>query len=373
MNAQGALTGMPAQTDIDSILSLLSAQQSGARLRDAQTFAAEFLRRLPAEDLAARDPAQWVATVLGALEFTRERPPGQAKVRVFNPGSEATTNAIGGATRSIVEIVTDDMPFLVDSVGMRINQSGLQLHKVIHPLFRITRDASGHLLSLGADDGSTGTPESIMHFEIDRVAGANEIAKLTEGIIATLEDVRASVADWAAMRAKMTAIADDMPNHNMPVDADGVVEAQEFLRWAADDNFTFLGYREYEVAKVGNDEVLKAVEGSGLGILRGEERSLAPRSLRTLVATELPQSGSMDAIILTKTNARASVHRPGYMDYIGVLAFDAQGVPVGEQRFLGLFTSGAYMRRPQDVPLVRRKVDAVMRRSGFRRPDTWFR
>ena len=113
-------------------------------------------------------------------------------------------------------------------------------------------------------------------------------------------------------------------------------------------------------------DVLKAIEGSGLGILRGEERSLAPRSLRTLVAKDLPQSGSMDAIILTKTNARARVHRPGYMDYIGVLAFDAAGVPVSEQRFLGLFTTNAYMARPQDVPLVRRKVDAVLRRSGLR-------
>src|SRR6185503_18817045 len=176
-----------------------------------------------------------------------------------------------------------------------------------------------------------------------------------------------SVADWPAMRKKMLTIADDLPKRTLPVDADGIGEAQEFLRRATEDHFTFLGYREYQVAKVGDDDVLMAVEGSGLGILRGEERSLAPRSLRTLVAKDLPQSGSMDAIILTKTNARASVHRHGYMDYIGVLSFDANGVPVAEQRFLGLFTSGAYMRRPQDVPLVRRKVDAVMRRSGFRR------
>ncbi|MET0231717.1 MAG: NAD-glutamate dehydrogenase, partial [Rhodanobacteraceae bacterium] len=362
MNAQTAPIGSSAQSDRDSILSLLSTQLSGARLRDAQTFAAEFLRRLPTDDVAQRTPEQWAAAVEGALDFTRERHPGAPKVRVFNGEGTGVD-----ATRTIVEIVTDDMPFLVDSVGMRISQSGHALHTVIHPMYRITRDPGGHLLTLAADDGSAGAAESFMRFETDRVAGASDLEKLKQGILATLDDVRESVTDWAAMRAKMLSIAEDMPKRNMPVDADGVAEAQEFLRWAAHDNFTFLGYREYEVAKAGDDEVLKAVEGSGLGILRGEERSLAPRSLRTLVAKELPQSGSMDAIILTKTNARASVHRPGYMDYIGVLSFDEKGVPVSEQRFLGLFTSGAYMRRPQDVPLVRRKVEAVMTRAGFRR------
>ncbi|HEY6984989.1 MAG TPA: NAD-glutamate dehydrogenase domain-containing protein, partial [Rhodanobacteraceae bacterium] len=322
------------------------------------------MRRLLPEDLAARSASEWAALIIGALEFARERRPGQAKLRVFNPS--AAENGYE-STHSIVEIVTDDMPFLVDSVGMRITQSGLQLHTVIHPMFRVARDPGGHLLSIGTDDESSGKPESVMHFEIDRISGAAELEKLKQGIMATLEDVRECVADWSVMRAKMLAIADDLPRRNMPIDADGVAEAQEFLRWAADDNFTFLGYREYEVSKAGNDEVLKAVEGSGLGILRGEERSLAPRSLRTLAAKDLPQSGSMDAIILTKTNARASVHRPGYMDYIGVLAFDANGVPAGEQRFLGLFTSGAYMRRPQDVPLVRRKVEAVLHRAGLRR------
>ena len=363
MNAQGAIN-VPSVTDLDSILSLLASQLAGARLRDAQTFAREFLRRLSAEDLAARSAADWVALTTHALEFARERRAGHAKIRVFNP-----TAADDGyeSMRTVIEIVTDDMPFLVDSVGMRVNQTGRQLHTVIHPIFRVVRDPGGNMLSLASDDAATGVPESIMHFEIDRVAGASELEKLKLGVLATLDDVRESVNDWSTMRDRMFAIADELPARKMPVDADGIAEAQEFLRWVADNHFTFLGYREYEVAKSGSDEVLKAVEGSGLGILRGEERSLSPRSLRTLVAKELPQSGSMDAIILTKTNARASVHRPGYMDYIGVLAFDDNGVPVAEQRFLGLFTSGAYMRRPQDVPLVRRKVEAVMKRAGFRR------
>ena len=225
MNAQGAIN-VPSVTDLDSILSLLASQLAGARLRDAQTFAREFLRRLSAEDLAARSAADWVALTTHALEFARERRAGHAKIRVFNP-----TAADDGyeSMRTVIEIVTDDMPFLVDSVGMRVNQTGRQLHTVIHPIFRVMRDPGGNMLSLASDDAATGVPESIMHFEIDRVAGASELEKLKLGVLATLDDVRESVNDWSAMRDRMFAIADELPARKMPVDADGIAEAQEFL------------------------------------------------------------------------------------------------------------------------------------------------
>src|SRR5690606_24047249 len=144
----------------------------------------------------------------------------------------------------------------------------------------------------------------------------------------------------------------------------GRTEAQEFLRWAASDHFTFLGYREYDVVKKGGSELLCPVEASGLGLLRGKEKGKA-RDLKTLAAHYMPQSGSVDALILTKTNARATVHRPGYMDYIGVLKFDAKGMPVAEHRFLGLYTSSAYNRRPWEIPLVRQRHEHVMAASGL--------
>ncbi|GAA0704158.1 NAD-glutamate dehydrogenase [Dokdonella soli] len=359
MTSPGAVSGTP----VDPVLNCLSTRFSGAQLREAQTFAGEFLRRVPADELVARNAADWADRAQGVLDLARERRAGTAKVSVVNPGAGAS----GLAGRTIVEVVTDDMPFLVDSVGMAIANAGLAIHSVIHPVFRIERDAEGRMVGVAPIDGTAGATESIMHFEVDRVADTADLDRLKQAILDGLDDVRASVTDWQPMRARMLALADELGKRTMPLDAAGVAEAQDFLRWAADDNFTFLGYREYHVVKSGDDEVLQAVEGSGLGILHGSERSVAPRSLRTLVAKDLPQSGSMDAIILTKTNARASVHRPGYMDYIGVLGFNEAGVPVVEQRFLGLFTTNAYMARPQDVPLVRRKVEAVMRRSGLRR------
>jgi len=357
MTSPDAVSG----THVDPILTHLSSKLTGDALQQAQAFTREFMQRVPSDEIAQRTPAEWSALVQGSLDFMREREAGTAKVRVSNP-------MIGtGRARTVIDVVTDDMPFLVDSVGMAIADAGLGIHAVIHPVYRIGRDAAGRLQSVAPAQADEGLAESVMHFEIDRTSDNAELERLHGAIAAALDDVRASVVDWQAMRTRMLELADSLPGKPMPVDAAGVAEAQDFLRWAANDNFTFLGCREYAVGKVGGDEVLQAVEGSGLGILHGSERSLAPRSLRTLVATALPQSGSMDAIILTKTNARSHVHRPGYMDYIGVLGFDKSGVPVVEQRFLGLFTTNAYMARPQDVPLVRRKVETVMQRSGLRR------
>ncbi len=167
------------------------------------------------------------------------------------------------------------------------------------------------------------------------------------------------------MREKAQALADDLGTRTLPVGNAAREEAQEFLRWAADNHFTFFGYREYKVEKQGKEEVLVAQNGTGLGLMRGKDTSVA-RPVKGLAAQGLHSSGSLaDALILTKTNARSRIHRGGYMDYIGVLEFDAKGKIIGEQRFLGLFTSSAYNRRPWEIPLVRLRYENVMKRSGL--------
>ncbi|WP_130620428.1 NAD-glutamate dehydrogenase [Dyella amyloliquefaciens] len=334
-------------------------KQSGfptQRLDEAQFFISAFFARIADSDLELHTAAEWAALVGDLLGFLQQRQPGRASVRVLNPET-------GHAGRSYIQVATDDMPFLVDTVTM-VAAEHLQIHAVIHPVMELTRDTAGKLVKMGAEGGQ---PESVMHFEVDRVAGEAEQAQLKAQLEGALEDVRVVVGDWMKMRDRMLDIAVELPSRQLPLDAAAVQEASEFLRWLAEDNFTFLGYREYEVTEADGEEVLRANESSGMGILHRSERSLAPRSLRSLVASDLPQSGSTDAIILTKTNARSHAHRSGYMDYVGVLKFDANGKPVAEQRFLGLFTSSAYMSRPQNVPLVRQKFEYVMDRSGLKR------
>ena len=326
------------------------------RLTQAEVFCTAFFARVAGSDVQLHTPVQWAALVGSLLEFMQQRPAGRAAVRVLSPADLH-------AGRSLLQVVTDDMPFLIDTVSMVVS-TNLQIHAVIHPVLAVSRDAAGALQELG---GKQGHAESVMHFEIDRAADAAEQEQLKAQVESALEDVRAAVADWSAMREQALAVAAELPQRKTPLDEASAKEAAAFMRWLAEDNFTFLGYREYEVVDADGDRVLRSRGASGLGILRKTDSALAPRSLRTLAASELPQSGATDAIILTKTNARSHVHRPGYMDYIGVLQFGPDGRAVAEQRFLGLFTSSAYMARPQEVPLVRHKVEAVLARSGLKR------
>ncbi len=355
--------GAPAGAAIEPIIAALKTHFSGSRQRDAEKFAHAFFRRVAADDVAARAPQVWAAVVHGLMNFIQVRMHDVANVRVFNP----TQDEHGwDASHTVIQIVTDDSPFLVDSVSMAVSQLECLAQLVIHPVIAVERDPGGHILTIADEVGGRARAESIMHLEIDRRAEPAEQERLRQSIEAVLGDVRASVRDWRAMRDRAVAIAEELAQRTLPVDATARAEAQEFLRWAAADHFTFLGFREYEVVKRDGEEQLQAVAGSGLGILRGAE-SASPRSLKTLAASSEPTGGPRDVVILTKTNSRSTVHRPGYMDYLSVLKFDDKGRAIGEQRFLGLFTSGAYARRPWDIPLVRHKYEAVMDASGLRR------
>ncbi len=358
MSANAAVAGHSAT--LDSVLLAVGKRVNGPRLKEAETLARLFLQRVPDDELAARAADDWAAMICEMLSFLRERRANTPKVRVFNPDPEVHG---WDSTHTVVQIVNDDMPFLVDSVGMVIALTDAVVHSIIHPVVGVDRDPGGHILSI--HPAGTAKRESLIHLEIDRHAEPQELTALAQAIDAALADVRLCVVDWKRMREKMHDIAVELPQRGLPVDADGIAEAKAFLDWLSDDHFTFLGYREYEVAHVDGEDVLRAVEGSGLGILRSEDRRSAPRSLSTLAAHGMERSGAFEALILTKTNARATVHRPGYMDYVGVLQFDANGKPIGEQRFIGLYSSAAYNRRPWDIPLVRKRFAAVMERSGL--------
>ena len=338
-----------------SILAALAKRVAKARLAETRAFAEVFYRRMDHDEYAQHGADGWAALAADMLDFARQRKPGKAIVRLFNPvGSEHGWES----AHTIVQVVNDDMPFLVDSVTMAMAEQGIGVHVLGHPVIALQRDGAGKLLKVGE-----GEPDSFIHLEIDRQPQA-AMATIKAGLETVLADVRAIVDDWAPMQATMLAVADQIPERRMPVSDEGRREAQEFLRWAANDHFTFLGYREYKVVRQDKEDVLLADETSGLGLLRGKDPA-KPRQLKSLAAHHMPHSGSVDALILTKTNARATVHRPGYMDYIGVLSFDAKGKPVAEQRFLGLYTSSAYHRRPWEIPLVRERHEYVMRRSGL--------
>ncbi len=353
--ASKSVAASAVPTFLDAMFRALRKRVPKAQQVQAEAFAKAFYRRMSAEEYALHRPEAWAALAADFLDLARVRKPGMAEVRVFN----ATLKQHGlESPHTMVQIVNDDMPFLVDSVTMALAGQGIGVHVLGHPVVRIQRDKAGRIQAIGE-----GTPESMIHLEIDRQS-ADAMPAIELTIQKGLADVRTIVADWETMRSKMREVADTLATRPMPVSEAGRTEAQEFLRWAADGHFTFLGYREYEVVKKDGEELLTPIGKTGLGLLRAKD-TRKPRPLKSLAAHYMPQSGSVDALILTKTNARATVHRPGYMDYIGVLTFDAKGQPVAEQRFLGLYTSSAYNRRPWEIPLVRERFEYVMQKSGL--------
>ncbi|HQY49460.1 MAG TPA: NAD-glutamate dehydrogenase [Thermomonas sp.] len=337
------------------ILDALVKRVDKATLEQARAFAAAFCKRMDAEEIGRHGAAGWAERIVGMLEFARTRKRGKANIQLFNPVLKADAMV---SPHTVLQIANDDMPFLVDSVSMVLAELGIGVHLLGHPVARLNRDKTGKLVAVGE-----GSNESLMYLEIDRQPQA-ALANIKVQISKVLEDVRAIVNDWEPMRDRMREVAEELGARKLPVSDAGKHEAQEFLRWAADEHFTFFGYREYKIEKQGKDDVLAAVPGSGMGLLRGDDSGKA-RPLKSLAAHYMPQSGSVDALILTKTNARASVHRQGYMDYIGVLGFDGKGRAISEQRFVGLYTSSAYTRRPWDIPLVRERHAYVMEQSGL--------
>ncbi|MFN8024968.1 MAG: NAD-glutamate dehydrogenase [Acidimicrobiia bacterium] len=294
------------------------------------------------EELPALDPADVAGAVLAQLTLREGRTRGAAEVRVSNP-----TRAVDGweSRHTVVQVVTDDMPFLVDSISTAVVERGYDVHLSWHPVV----------------DG-----ESLVHLEIDRETDSAVLASLRDEVAGALADVRAAVADWAAMRDRALDLARGLRRRPPPsVDAADVAEAVTFLEWLADDHFTFLGCVEYELLPGEGPDALRLVQGSQLGLVR--RRPLAPASVTFgRMAPELRHLAYEPYVLtLTKAQARSTVHRPVPFDYVGVKRFDDAGNVVGECRFTGLYTANVYSEATADVPVLRRKVAYVLARAAL--------
>ncbi|MET9814262.1 MULTISPECIES: NAD-glutamate dehydrogenase [unclassified Streptomyces] len=338
------------------------------------TFLQRYYLHTAPEDLTDRDPVDVFGAAVSHYRLAENRPQGTANVRVHTPTVEENGWT---CSHSVVEVVTDDMPFLVDSVTNELTRQGRGIHVVIHPQFVVRRDVTGKLIEVlpTPATGAGSLPhdahvESWIHVEIDRETDRADLKQITADLLRVLSDAREAVEDWGKMRDAAIRLAEGLPDESIPGDLPGpqVEEARELLRWLADDHFTFLGYREYQLR---DDDSLAAVPGTGLGILRADPHHAAEEShpvspsFERLPADARAKAREHKLLVLTKANSRATVHRPSYLDYIGVKKFDAEGNVVGERRFLGLFSSAAYTESVRRVPVIRRKVEEVLEQAGF--------
>jgi glutamate dehydrogenase len=361
---------MSAPTDalrrerLETVLALAAPHVPAERRPMFEGFAREYFRRLDDDDLAERAPDDLSGALLSHWQFGSVRVPGKPKVRVLSP----TVAEDGWASRhSVIEIVNDDMPFLVDSTTTEINRQGLTLHLIVHPIFAVERDAGGRLASIRLRrDAPDAARESWMHVEVDRLVDAQQRTELVAGIERVLGDVRAAVEDWQPMVSRLRAAIAELDAAPASLPPAQVAESRAFLQWLADEHLTLLGYRQHDLVTDNGDDRLRLVPGSGLGVLRetAAEKSSAsfaalPPNARALARTALP------VLVVTKANTRSTVHRPGYTDYIGVKRYNDRREVVGEHRFLGLLTSSAYSARVAETPLLRGKVEAIVERAGL--------
>ena len=337
---------------------------------EAAEFADQYYAQVAPEDLAERSLADLYGAAMSHWHFARSFAGGTAKLRVFNPRIDEHG---WQSTHTVIEIVNDDMPFLVDSITMEVNRQGLTMHLIVHPVLKVRRDAEHRLVGLARErDETEGRFESLMHVEVDRRTDPKRLAELHDGLARILADVRAAVDDWQAMRqavidtaAQLRQSGSQLTRRTPNTPPEDLAEDLAFLDWLADGNFTLLGQRDYELANVNGEDTLR-VAGSGLGVLRVRgETAAASTAFAALPAEVRALARGPRVLLLTKSNARSTVHRPGYLDYVGIKRFDAQGQVIGERRFVGLYTSTTYNANPADIPLLRRKVTAVTHRAGF--------
>ncbi|MFC6884140.1 MULTISPECIES: NAD-glutamate dehydrogenase [Actinomadura] len=337
------------------------AQRPGARgdLEESVDYLRLYYRHVAPEDVLARDPADLCGPAMAHRLLGEERPQGRAKVRVFTPTLEENGWDPG---HTVLQVVTDDMPFLVDSVTMELSRHQLATHLIVHPLLGVDRDVAGHLKGFrGKQDDTADIDESWIHIEVDRTSDREQLDALERDLQRVLHDVRVAVEDAPKMSARTGEIAEEIKRNPPPLSEGERGEGVELLEWLGDGHFTFLGYRDYTLTEDGT--ALRPEPGTGLGILRNDKRE--SDSFAALPPEVREKATEKRLLVLTKANSRSTVHRSAYLDYIGVKKFDANGEVIGERRFLGLFTHVAYSESIAHVPVLKGKLEEVLRRAGF--------
>ena len=340
---------------------------------DIACYLRAYFQRVATEDLAS--PSRMAAVAEAHVRLGRSRPQGRPLVQVREPGRAHLERA--GSASLVVDIVTDDMPYLVDSVTTELNRHEAEIQLLVHPVLRVRRDVTGTLRGIvgvcedPAELDAGELSESWMHVELgpprDRVS-ADELAADLRRV---LDDVRVAVEDQPRMGTAARALAGELDAGSGPVpgqDArdDDAGESADLLRWLAEGNFLFLGYREYDVLDEPDGVRLRAVPGTGLGILRHDRQGAGTEGrLPTQVAVRAVDPD--ERLVLAKANSRSTVYRASYLDYVSVKAVDQTGKVTREFRFLGLYTHAAHTAPVTGVPVLRRKLAYVLAAAGIPR------
>ena len=351
---------------IGKVVAQIDKKLSAQKAKLVGEFVQQFYGNVAYDDLSMHSIMDLYGAVVSFWDFMQLREANETKIRVYNPVFE---NDGWQSTHTIIEIISDDMPFLVDTVLMEINRRNLTTHLIIHAGgMKICRDKNNKIIKIVAyDEMPTAgvSAEAPIFVQIDQQTDPNVLKELAENLHRVLGDVRVAVEDWKQMRAKVGDAINELHKHKSHLDEGELAESIDFLEWINSDHFTFLGVRDYDLVSSGKEKELRVVPGSGLGVLREQGSLKAPRKIATLSPEAQKLTLSKQILIISKSSTKSSVHRPTFTDYIGITRFNEKCEVIGETRIIGLYTSAAYNTNPKHIPFLRRKVATVMKKSRW--------
>lgn len=349
---------------IEKLVNYISDQATKDQVESFIDFCRIFYDTVSPKDLTDVNVADLFGQAQSLWAFIAERAPGECKVRVYNPTQEQHG---WESTHTIIEVVVEDMPFLVDSIRMEANRLGMLVHFTIHTgcLFfeRSKSHALNYLRPAEMADKKSITPEAVIYMEIDRQVDQEVLNDLHDNILRVLGDVTVAVADWRKMSDAVEHSCVALESAKAAMQTAELNESKDFLQWLLNDHFVFLGSRDYTLVGKGEKQALQIIPGTGLGVLRDDTHSKFSRNLSELPPRVREMMLSSQALIIAKTNTISSVHRPSYTDYIGIKQFDKKGELIGIKLLIGLFTSAAYNSNPRYIPFVRGKLEYVLETS----------
>ena len=362
---------MSVQTSIQSpallekVKKIIDKKLTKGQAKLVSEFSQHFYNSVSESDLIDRSGEELYASILSLWNFSQnDSVTEEHKLRVLNPSIEENG---WQCKHTVVEILFPDMPFLIDSIRMALNRMGLNTHLMIHVAYHFTRAKNGKITALEVlhEDRDVVT-EIPMYIEIDRQTDPSELDSILNKLQSVLDDVARTVSSWQNMQTKLQEVITEVSESKFPKARTIFNESLAFLKWIGDDHFTFMGYRYYDFKSYKGDHQLIPQPESSLGLKQFKDKlkhkyqlSILPKPAQKLALS------NTSIITLSKTRTLSNVHRPAYIDYIGVKQFNNRGGVIGEHRFYGLYTAAAYNLSPLSIPLLKNKVKSVMKLSGL--------
>ncbi|MEH6450717.1 MAG: NAD-glutamate dehydrogenase [Oleispira sp.] len=350
--------------DLTALYRLIDDRNDKNQAERIKLFAEMYYAGAPVSDLNARNPEDLYGATVSCWLFIQENNVTQPKVRVFNPDFEAHG---WQSTHTVIEVLAKEMPFLIDSVRLELNRRQMSIHSINSCVAHLERDAKHKKKSSSPlfKPSEKSHAEAIIYIEVDRHTDNEMLDDLSKNLVQIVKEISHCVEDFSALTGRVTKTSEDLNNLPFEKPKKEIKESQDFLSWLADDHFTFLGCDEFSIEKKDGKTYLVRDEKGDLGTFRFHKVSSNSQKLEELPGEIQAFVLSSDIINFFKSGERSRIHRPAYPDYIVVKRFNDKGEVIGGIRFMGLYTSMVYIESPNNIPLIRQKLQQVRKLAGY--------